>query len=175
MLQVQYVVGLSEVRRNHKLHETLIPAIVKGIGAETYLEFGTYVNSTIEWVKCETRVGVDIKPVTCDGATMYQMTTKEFIDSHAYKHAPYDVVFIDADHNAKAVLADLLGIWHYVAAEGLVFLHDTNPEKPEDTSLGLCGDAWLAASKIAKNFESVTLPYHPGLTIIRKRGKWGPE
>ncbi|MHC4094401.1 MAG: hypothetical protein ACYSVY_29715 [Planctomycetota bacterium] len=57
-----------------------------------------------------------------------------------------------------------------------MLLHDTNPATPYDTRPGLCGDAWLVAETLKhRGYEAVTLNYHPGLTIVRKREKWGPE
>lgn len=159
------------MRRHQTFHEALIPLLVKGIGAEKYLEFGTHLNETYNKVKCKRKWGVDInaKIPAC-----FKMTTAEFILEHAARCGPFDFVFIDADHSAEAVLADFYGIWPYVSPEGLVICHDTNPQYPEDTIPGLCGDAWKSAQEISKRHESVTLPYHPGLTIIRKREKWGP-
>jgi len=132
------------------------------------------LNETISKVRCERKYGVDLKPVECEGAMMFGMSTQAFIDKYAGMHAPYDVVFIDATHSEGAVRQDFEGIWPHVSAEGLILCHDTNPEKVADTDPGLCGDAWRWAYG-HQLLEAVTLPYHPGLTIIRKRMKWGPR
>ena len=170
------------MKRNQTLHETLIPLLVEGLGAKTYLELGTHENETIGKVRCERRFGVDIyaKPDTNmtfpdGGMAIFRMTTQDFIRDIAEKFAPYDFVFIDADHSADAVRADFGGIWPFVSSEGIVCLHDTNPGTVADTAPGLCGDSWKTARRLSVDFEAVTLPYHPGLTIIRKREKWGPE
>ena len=152
--------------------------LVEGIGARTYLEFGTHENQTIGKVRCERRIGVDTKPLTDHpssiGIQFFAMTTQQFIKTEAAKHSPYDVVFIDADHSRQAVEADFHGIWPYVSDEGLVLLHDTNPETEADTAPGLCGDAWKFAAFMDDDYQAVTLPYHPGLTIVRKLVQWGP-
>lgn len=173
------------MKRDQTLHETLIPMLVEGVGAENYLEFGTHMNETIGKVRCARRTGVDMVPalppgmtygVTTDGLTLFRMTTAEFIKDHAASLAPYDFVFIDADHNAQSAGFDFFGILPYVQHEGLICLHDTNPETVADTAMGLCGDSWrLARSLQSRGYESVTLPYHPGLTIVRKRWTWGPK
>lgn len=165
------------MKRNQTFHETLIPLLVEGIGARSYLEFGTYKNETISRVRCERRIGVDTAPIeNISDIEFYRTTTAEFIREHAARLAPFDFVFIDADHSADAVEADLWGIWPHIAPEGLVCLHDTNPETEADTIPGLCGDCWRLLPLLPSSGwgESVTLPYHPGLTIIRKRVKWGP-
>ena len=176
------------MKSNQTFHERLIPLLVEGVGAESYLEFGTHLNETIGKVRCERRYGVDKNPVEIIpsfGATarFFKMTTKQFIENHAEQHAPFDFVFIDADHDAKAVEEDFMGIWPHVSPEGLVLLHDTNPETVSDTDPKLCGDAWKFSKVLQTEtdyfdnveFEAVTLPYHPGLTIIRKRISWGPK
>ena len=175
------------MKRNQTFHEKLIPLLVEGVGAESYLEFGIHFGETFLKVKANQIVGVDLEfsppwltkgtwPVG-PGMKIFEMSTSEFIETHAAKYAPYDFVFIDADHSAEAVEKDFHGIYPHVADEGLICLHDTNPESVHDTDPKLCGDAWLFAQKLPKEFtcEAVTLPYHPGLTIIRKRISWGPK
>jgi len=150
--------------------------LVEGIGARTYLELGTRGNDTIGKVKCRVRIGVDINPQPCRGVRFFKMTIEEFVLSHAAAHAPYDAVFIDANHDYSAIKSDFFGIYPYVSPEGLIFLHDTNPENEADTKPDICSDSWKFAKEITdSDQECMTLPYHPGLTIIRKRTKWGPK
>lgn len=163
------------MKRDQTLHERLIPFLVEGIGAKSYLELGTFENKTISRVKCEKRYGVDKKARPCAGVHIFNMSTQDFIQNWAKEYAPYDMVFIDANHSCLAVKDDFDGIWKYVADEGLVLLHDTNPDRRGDTDPGHCGDAWKFAEEISRVSESVTLPYHPGLTIVRKRKAWGPR
>ena len=167
------------MKRNQTFHERLIPLLVEGIGAESYLEFGTHMNETIGKVRCPRRIGVDLNPawLGMPSVDFYKMTTREFIEKRAEGLAPFDFVFIDADHSAEAVEKDFEGIWPFVAPEGLVCLHDTNPETLADTAPGLCGDSWKFARSLSGygGDECVTLNYHPGLTIVRKRVSWGPK
>lgn len=164
------------LNRNQTFHETLIPMLVEGLGVEVYLELGTHLNETIGKVQCPRRYGVDRKIVPIDGVTFFEMSTREFLEEHASKIAPVDFVFIDADHKADSVKSDFYGVLPYVGDEGLICMHDTNPETEKDTSPGLCGDAWRFAFDLREDgFECLTLPYHPGLTLFRKRITWGPR
>lgn len=139
-------------------------------------ELGTFNNETIGKVRCDKRVGVDVNAVDCDGCIMLKMTSDEFFLENAAKLAPYDFVFIDADHELHAVRADFLGIMPFVSPDGLIVLHDTNPETIADTAPGLCADSWKFAYGLwLSGIEGVTLPVHPGITIVRKRGMWGPQ
>lgn len=164
------------MNRSQTAHETLIPLLCEIIGAQKYLEFGTHANETIGKVGCPIRYGVDTAPVDCPGVQMFRMTTQEFIAKEAAALAPFDVVFIDADHHPERVMADFVGIAPYMSNEGLILLHDVNPETWADTAPGLCDNAWLAAQRlITLGAEAVVLPYHPGLMIVRKRVVWGPH
>ena len=159
-------------------HQLIIPRLVEVIGAESYLEFGVHWNETIGRVECPRKYGVDVRllKIEIPNTKLFEMTTEEFIRDEAARYAPYDFVFIDADHSAKAVRADFFGIMDHVSPEGLVCLHDTNPETVGDTAKGLCGDAWKFAEILWRDgYEAVTLPYHPGLTIVRNRQIWGPQ
>ena len=169
------------MKRDQTLHEELIPLLVDRLGVKSYLELGIYQNDTIGPVvaRCKGLAihGVDINEphVRIPGVFYHIMTTSEFISAWASRYAPYDLVFIDADHSAAAASADFLGILKYVSPEGLVLLHDTNPETLADTEPGQCGDSWRLAQIFATaGYECVTLPYHPGLTIYRKRETYGP-
>jgi hypothetical protein len=169
------------VKRDQTVHERLVPLLVNIIGAKCYLELGVYTFNTIRKVKkynpdCRC-VGVDMKwhCPTPPGIEFHLSTTDHFFVHNADGLEP-DVVFIDADHSYKSVNSDFANSWEIVQPEGLILLHDSNPETEADTDPGLCGDGWKYIKEISalSNFEAVTLPFHPGLTIVRKRVKWGP-
>lgn len=164
------------MRRDQTFHERLIPLLVEGLGVQSYLELGTHQNETISKVKCDKRVGVDRNAADCDGCIMLKMTTEEFMSENAAKLAPYDFVFLDADHELTAVRADFIGIMPFVSPDGIVAFHDSNPETVADTASGLCADSWKFAWGLSiAGIECLTLPYHPGLTLVRKRHSWGPQ
>ena len=169
------------MKQDQTLHEELIPLLVDRLGVTSYLEFGVYQNNTIAPVVARCRKlavhAVDIcEPhVRVPGVFYHIMSTSEFISAWASRYAPYDFVFIDADHSAESAMADFTGIVPHVSPEGLILLHDTNPETLADTHAGACGDSWkLTGIFRSLEFECVTLPYHPGLTIYRKRETYGP-
>lgn len=163
------------MRRDQTFHERLIPLLVEGLGAQTYLEIGTDKNQTISKVAAPTRIGVDPNVVELEGCLMLKMTCDEFVLENAAKLAPFDFVFIDADHKAEQVRSDFINIWPHVAPDGMVALHDTSPEHESDAQPGYCDTAWKFAYYLTcGGFEAMTLNYHPGLTLVRKRSHWGP-
>ena len=171
------------MKRDQTIHEELIPLLVDRLGVRRYLEFGCHENETVGPVlrRCGTQLAIHAVDIKEPGERLsyvnyHIMRTDEFIRLYAVQYSPFDMVFVDADHSASSVIRDIDGIWPYVADEGLVLMHDTNPATVADTEPGFCGDSWKAAMELTKRgMECVTLPYHPGLTIIRKRCAWGPK
>ncbi len=46
------------------------------------------------------------------------------IGESARDFAPYDLVFVDGDHNEESVYADLSLVCHYISEDALIILHD---------------------------------------------------
>jgi predicted O-methyltransferase YrrM len=101
--------------------------------------------------------------------------TQTFLRESAPTIGPFDFVFIDADHSAEAARGDLLGVFPHVSEHGLILLHDTFPGTQADTDPGLCGGVWqIAEHPPDLQAEILTVPFHPGLTLIRKRTRHLP-
>ena len=169
----------------------LLQTLVGASGARRVLEIGTFTGFSA--LMMAEALPEDGTLITCDQNPKSAEVAREFFAKSPHGHkielrlgpaldtirsltGPFDFVFIDADHSEKAVSKDFYGIYEYVSPDGLIILHDTNPETREDTEPGFCGDAWrFAQHLVAVPYEAVTLPFHPGLTIIRKRSGWGPQ
>lgn len=165
--------------RDGTFHEWFIPQLVSRMGATRYLELGLYEGVTIRGVRrlspSVACVGVDTKPARFPGVETYMMTTDEFFETVAPTLAPFDITFIDADHCADSARKDFKNAMRYTTPDGLVLLHDTNPFTAADTAPGYSGNAWELLDEFNEaRVEHVTLPYFPGLTIVRKRDKMGP-
>jgi hypothetical protein len=61
---------------------------------------------------------------------------------------------------------------------GIIAIHDTHPKNEKYTTSGYCGDGYKFIEEIGGNtseFEIMTIPVHPGITLVRKRSgqlKW---
>ena len=84
----------------------------------------------------------------------------------------FDFVFIDGNHSKEQVYKDFLNVSNFVIEDGFILLHDTSPCYDEYLEPEWCHDAWEAALKIKKEhkdeWEILTLPFNPGLTILKK-------
>ncbi len=164
---------------NQSAHETLIPLLCELIGAQTYLELGVHRGDCLlkvaKWVPGITVVGVDKENLILtlpSNVTFIHSDTLSYLKT--LNGPVFDVVFIDADHSADAVIQDVIHVLPHVNEHGLILLHDTFPVDITYTDPGYCGDSYKVPEQLTANcpdIEFVTLPYHPGLTVIRKRSK----
>jgi len=83
-----------------------------------------------------------------------------------------EMAFIDACHTHEASYKDFLNVKKHLKEDGIIFFHDTYPADINWTINDLCSDCYKTAEVVRKNhsdeFEIVTLPIHPGLSIARK-------
>jgi predicted O-methyltransferase YrrM len=164
-------------RTDGNFHTDFIEMLAKRMRPAVYLELGIAAGDTIWRVAphCCKAVGVDVvEPVMQRRYQFFHKSTAEYLAKNVDQiSGQIELAFIDADHSAKAVERDFNGLLPHMATNGLILLHDTCPENDNYKSLGLCGDCYKFASEIAfraagLDIEVVTLPFPPGLTIIRK-------
>lgn len=83
-----------------------------------------------------------------------------------------EMAFIDACHSHEASYKDFLNVDKHLKDDGIIFFHDTYPASLKWTDDGLCGNCYLTPEVIRKNhnnqYEILTLPINPGISIARK-------
>jgi predicted O-methyltransferase YrrM len=150
-----------------------------------YLELGVREGMCFHQIipNAEYSTGVDIEPCS-DPLTQwiknnqvshkvnyYKGTTDEYFSSLS-KDTVFDLVFIDADHSYESVLKDFLNVKDKVIKNGFVILHDTYPYTKEFMETKVRGECYKVPMYIKENlhpeWEVVTLPFNPGLTILKK-------
>ena len=165
---------------NDSWHYDLIPFLAKGLGVKKFLELGCHQGKLLArmvGLGVECVVGVDFAHrAEVEGATAYFLNTDEFFTGEAAKFAPFDMIFIDCDHTESAVERDFNYSIKCVGENGLVLLHDTLPMDEDGTRPDRSGTAYRFAERLRSNdeYEVCTLPFSPGLTIVRKRSKQVP-
>jgi predicted O-methyltransferase YrrM len=161
-------------------HESFIAQLASILRPKVYVELGLYqcvvFNQIVPFA--EKLIGVDIetsagKYMTKSPKTEFFLgTTQEFAKKIYDKPLQIDMLFIDADHSKEAVLRDFRSLFPFVTPHGIILLHDTHPGDKALTAPEFCGTAYLAISELVyetKEYEMVTIPVSPGLTICRKR------
>jgi predicted O-methyltransferase YrrM len=102
----------------------------------------------------------------------FHCSTGEFCKIATNKKIEIDLLFIDASHDYKSVKNDFLNYFSLIKKNGLILFHDSHPKNLEYTDSKLCGDGYKAIDELtraANDYEMMTIPVHPGLTICRKR------
>lgn len=105
--------------------------------------------------------------------------SKEILEGLKNENVMPDLVFIDGDHRISQVMEDFDICFSMLKPEGFILLHDTYPRNQSFVSEinEWCGNSYLAPELVRKkypNTSTITLPLHPGLTLIQRNLK-GPS
>lgn len=176
----QSQIVLTEQLPGLNWHEDFIVHLASLIRPKVYVELGLFqcalFNRIIPFA--EQLIGVDITPESGNymqsspKTRFVNATTQEFARELEVYPLKIDMLFIDADHSKEAVLQDFQAFFPYVAPHGLILLHDTHPKDEEMMQPGLSGTACQTLEILARDtreYELMTIPVSPGLTICRKR------
>ena len=174
--------NLLNVKKTDNWHESFIKHLVILLEPKNYLELGLYkcelFNSLIP--HCSNLVGVDIEKSSGrymknkSKCQFKNMTTDEYFKEAQNEGLKFDFIFIDADHKKEAVKEDFNNYIKLLSDHGIMCLHDSYPKNEQYTDPGYCGDGYKAIFELSKNtdeYEMVTIPIHPGLTVVRKRSE----
>ena len=160
-------------------HSAFFDHLFTWLRPENYLELGVRDGSNFITVAkhCANAIGVDIVPAAfpLQGNMSYHtMSTDEYF-KNLDSNVMFDAVFIDADHSHEQSLRDFMNVKDRVIEDGFIFFHDTYPYDPIMFNPGLCNDVYKTALYIKENlideFEIMTLPFNPGVTIVKKMSR----
>jgi hypothetical protein len=161
-------------------HVNMLEWYAAWIRPERYLELGVRDGKCFIPVSefCTEAIAVDSapRPFPLNGNMAYhEMYTDEYFESIKGQNLKFDMVFIDADHSHEQSYKDFLNVKDLVVPDGFVFFHDTYPCNEELTQAHFCNDCYKTPIAIKENFsdewEVVTLPFNPGVTICKKARK----
>jgi len=161
-------------------HEDFIVELVKVMRPQLYVELGLYqcnlFNRIIPYA--DSLIGVDIDKevenymIKGPKTEFYHQSTDDFAEYLKNSPRSIDFLFIDADHSKEAVERDFKNFFPFVKPHGLILFHDTHPGDDSFKVSNYCGDGYRAIEKFSKSndeYEMMTIPVHPGLTLCRKR------
>lgn len=160
-------------------HTSFISFLADWISPENYLELGVRWGENFKIISSKSikSTAVDLDPIQFDlpeNSISYLGTTDDFFDS-LDSDERFDLIFIDADHSHEQSLKDFLNSQKFLIEDGFIILHDTYPINDSYLDPSICNDSYKTAHYIKQNlsdsFESITLPFHPGLTIVKKIAK----
>lgn len=166
--------------RDEKWHLDFIVHLASILKPKKYLEVGIHhcglYNKLIPFA--DNLLGVDINPASVmfmnrsKKAKFVNSTSVNFFEEAIQRNEKYDFIFIDADHSKDAVKLDFAMSMKCLSDQGVLVLHDTFPINKIVTARERCDDGYLAIEELGQvvsDYELVTIPIHPGVTICRKR------
>lgn len=159
-------------------HIEFLTFMAKWIKPECYLELGVRCGDSLDPISqyCKMCCAVDItfqhyRFAKRENIMFVQKSTDEFFAT-LDPDTVFDMVFIDAAHEHAASLKDFQNVAPHVIEDGFIFLHDTYPCSQEMMQPCYSNDSYKTALFIKNmyrdDFEVVTLPFNPGLTIVKK-------
>ena len=161
-------------------HTEFIVLLARLLKPNLYVELGIRHCETLNVVipYAKRLIGVDTNP-ECASHMLYapnqefvNLSTLEFAQTLQNEPISIDMLFIDADHEMDSVIADFRAFSPYVVDQGIILFHDTFPDSLKHTNRRLSGTAYQAIEQLARvtdEYEMMTLPIPPGLTVCRKR------
>ena len=169
--------------RGSKWHLDFVVGLVRLLKPKNYLEVGVYrgglFNRVVPFVERATAIDVDLESKKfisrSSKVTFIHSESKIFWES--YNGDKFDFIFVDGNHSKEVVMSDFEGAISLLEWEGMLLLHDTYPLNLEATRKDRCNDGYLAIQELNLNcneYEFVTIPLHPGVTIVRKRRRQVP-
>jgi predicted O-methyltransferase YrrM len=158
-------------------HVGFLTMMAQWIKPERYLELGVGDLKCFKSISVISKesIAVDLNPIAmkpAKGITMFEGCTDKYIELIKGSGLLFDMAFIDADHGHEQSLKDFNNAQEFLLEDGFIFLHDTYPFNEGMLSPDLCNDAYKTPLWIKQNkrdqFELVSLPFNPGLTIVKK-------
>lgn len=166
------------LRNGSKFHDhmSLVEHLAQWLRPERYLEIGVLNGESMKRIQNHATecYGVDVTfshRNYNNNVKLFEMPSDDFF-SILNPNIKFDMIFIDGLHEKSQVYRDFINSKDRIIEDGLIVLHDTYPMDDAMIQPWFCHDAWEAAQKIKKEFrdefEMITLPFNPGLTIMKK-------
>lgn len=153
----------------------IINTFIKNNNFKNYLEIGVFRGQNIREIIAEHKDGVD--PTTELGKSIpeinYPITSDEFFELIKGHDIKYDIIFIDGLHHADQVDKDIENALNHLVDNGIIVMHDCNPEKEEYTFVprqtGIWhGDVYKSALRLRQKYphKFITVDTDCGCGVI---------
>ena len=165
---------------NENWHVDFLVNLASVLKPRVYVELGLYKCELFNKMEkfCDKMYGIDMAEITKNHVKksnkihFMNTDTNAFFDFANEQKIQVDFAFIDADHSFEGLKNDFLKLLPLMNDHGIIAVHDTHPKNEKYTSSGYCGDGYKFIEEIGANtseFEMMTIPIHPGITLVRKR------
>jgi hypothetical protein len=142
----------------------LINYLIKKFNYKTYLEIGVDGGDCFSNVTCDHKTSVDPAEGAYSHARPTYKTTSDVF--FTYNTNKFDIIYIDGLHHSEQVDKDIENSIRCLSENGVVVLHDSNPETelcqrvPRESDYWL-GDVWKSVVKYRSKNSN------PGCKVLR--------
>jgi len=184
-LLVKIINFVLNKKSNDSWHEDFIVHLGKILKPNVYVELWLYkcelfnrmipYSNKLIWVDLSSEPWKFMKK--SKKTSFMNMMTDDYYDIIKNSWIKIDMLFIDANHSKESVKKDFENYFNLVSDNWIILLHDWFPKNEEYTQAGYCWDWYIAIEELTKNkddYEMMTIPLHPWLTLCRKRSKHLP-
>lgn len=151
-------------------HQLILSQVFRSCNYQSYLELGVSHGQTLELMSKLTTdyIGVDMIDIRHNkGTNIFVNTTDNFF---AQNTRTFDMIFIDACHCIDYVIKDFENSIQCLNHNGLIALHDTDPENESLLPKEFCSDSYKFRELYCDKYEIITLPVdNAGLTLVKRK------
>jgi hypothetical protein len=162
------------------MHWDVLNKISDIIAADLYLEIGVCDGSNMRQMKTGEKWGVDPypqPPAVAASDVFVPKTSRDFFHMFNGRVNKFDLVFIDGDHRAEVVYAEVQDVLLNLSEGGVIVLHDCNPHTEAMQIVpGIqgewTGDVWKAVMQLREEghiLRVINSDYGIGILIPSKK------
>jgi hypothetical protein len=123
---------------------SIINHFIRKYNYKSYLEVGTGTShGTFPYIQIEYKEGIDIleNEHSTDEYKLLRINSNKYFNNLKRN---FDIIHIDADHEKKQVMRDILNSLSHLSNNGTIVCHDVEPMCPTDLGYNVCHNAWEA-------------------------------
>lgn len=162
-------------------HSDLVGILASVYKPKLYIELGLHVGDTFKKVQPHVVNGIGVELVPnkflsnlnySNLQIVYTSTDKFFETYDSAINQKIDMAFIDADHSFESALKDFNNVFNRLSDNGVIMMHDTDPESDELFISSRCGDSYKIVNILEQrdDINIYTIPlFEAGLSIITKK------
>lgn len=150
----------------------LRPKIYVELGVETCRVFNRILPFVEQAYACDIDCKCKLFLKKDPKVNFFNMKTVDFAQYLKKHPISIDLLFIDADHAEMSAKKDFQKFCPFVSDQGIILMHDSYPLSSDHTNPYSSGTVYKAVWELSqqqKDYEMMTIPLAPGLTLCRKR------
>jgi len=148
---------MDKKQENLKIRAAVLQSCIDTFNFKRYLEVGLRHGENFVSIRCEKKVGVEVRPdltlaqtLTGEDAIFY-MSSDAYFAQYIGLAKPFDLIFVDGDHSYEQSKKDIFNALSMIQPNGIVAAHDVS-NKTESNNRRVWQSLLEVKSKFQFNF-----------------------